>query len=188
MTIAGEFNNAINDYGLYADGVVGSACHGLDCLLMRRARLVGLDQTGVAERYPGEHRRAWGLVLLDRKIGKSTTTGPVQTPLRSYQLGLENGWMPTDLQQALSEYTSLDATSAPFDGTYQAWQTGGAGAGTIPPSAAVELVWPPTSITSDPAGSVTALPQYTATGTLSTLLPPPFSASVTASVGNGGAR
>ena len=35
------------------------------------------------------------------------------------------------------------------------------------------------------SGSVTALPQYTATGTLSTLPPLPFSASVTASVGNG---
>ena len=94
--------------------------------------------------------------------------------------------MPKDPRQALGKCASLGVTLAPFDGTYQAWQTGGAG--TISPSATANLVWPPTSITSDPAGSVTALPQYTATGTLSTLLPPPFSASVTASVGNGGAR
>ena len=92
--------------------------------------------------------------------------------------------MPTDRRQALGRCVSLSATSAAFEGTYQAWQTGGAGAGRIAASATASPVWPPASITSVPEGIVTALPQYMSTGTLSTLPLPSFTASVMARVGN----
>ncbi|EJF57265.1 glycoside hydrolase [Dichomitus squalens LYAD-421 SS1] len=186
VTMAGEFSNAINDCGLYVNGVGGSARYGAGCEYWQ-------DASGWSDETK-QGLLNFALASMDAlgdwffwtwKIGNSTTTNSVQAPLWSYQLGLENGWMPTDPRQALGKCASLGVAPAPFDGTFQSWQTGGAGAGTIAPSATADLVWPPASITSVPAGSVTALPQYTATGTLSTLPPPTFSASVTASVGNG---
>ncbi|TBU22712.1 glycoside hydrolase superfamily [Dichomitus squalens] len=172
VTMAGEFSNAINDCGLYVNSVGGSAHYGASCEYWQ-------DASGWSDETK-QGLLNFALVSMDTlgdwffwtwKIGNSTTTNSVQAPLWSYQLGLENGWMPTDPRQALGKCASL--------------VTGGAGAGTIAPSATAYLVWPPASITSIPAGSVTVLPQYTATGTLSTLPPPTFSATVTASVGNG---
>ncbi|KAI0323600.1 glycoside hydrolase [Cubamyces sp. BRFM 1775] len=47
------------------------------------------------------------------KIGNSTSTGTVRAPLWSYQLGLEQGWMPADPRTALSKCESLGADLPP---------------------------------------------------------------------------
>ena len=141
VTMAGEFSNAVNDCGLYVDGVGGSTRYESDSGYWQNVSgwadavkegllnfaLAGMDALG-----------DW--FFWTWKIGNSTTTNSVQAPLWSYQLGLENGWMPADPRQALGKCASLGATSAPFDGTYQASRAGGAGAGKIAPSATANWV------------------------------------------------
>lgn len=117
------------------------------------------------------------------QVGNSTA-GHVEAPLWSYQLGLENGWMPTDPRQAVGACAAAGVTAVQFDGTYTPWQTGGAGAGTI---AAVDIAaygqWPPTSLNgfADPTDA-TLLPTYTATGPVATLPPPTFTPAPTPAV------
>lgn len=101
------------------------------------------------------------------------------SPHWSYQLGLENGWMPTDPRTAVGTC----GNKSPFDGPLKAYQTGGAGAGTIPASATADIPWPPASLSN--AGAVSLLPSYTPTGALVTLPGPSFTSTVTVDVGSG---
>jgi len=118
------------------------------------------------------------------KIGNSTA-GRVESPLWSYQLGLQNGWIPTDPRQSVGQCAALGGGNEPFDGTYSAWQTGGAGAGTIAPSFVSQFgQWPPATI-SNADGPASLLPSYTPTGSIETLPPPTLTASVTQSISTG---
>ncbi len=115
------------------------------------------------------------------KIGVSTKLGVVGSPLWSYQLGLQGGWMPKDPRTASGRCDAIGgAPNVPFDGTYQSWMTGGAGAGTI----AATYAWPPASINGADA-AVTLLHSYTSTGPVSTLPPPTLTAKATKSVDAG---
>ncbi|KAJ6528919.1 hypothetical protein B0H19DRAFT_1194126 [Mycena capillaripes] len=125
------------------------------------------------------------------KIGKAAN-GVVQSPLWSYQLGFEGGWMPTDPRTVHGKCTAIGVEAALFAGTLSAWQTGGAGAGTIAASSTDEFgVWPPATISNVDAGALTLLPTYTATGSVTTLtyVTPTGSGSAapsaTASIGDG---
>ncbi|KAJ6549603.1 hypothetical protein DFH09DRAFT_926049, partial [Mycena vulgaris] len=126
------------------------------------------------------------------KIGKAAD-GVVRSPLWSYQLGLENGWMLTDPRVAAGKCGALGVTGAQFDGTYSAWQTGGAGAGTIAASATDAFgTWPPATISNVDPAVLTILPTYTATGSVPTLtyITPSATGSAaavtpTGSIGNG---
>ena len=118
------------------------------------------------------------------KIGNSTVTDNVAAPLWSYQLGLQNGWMPADPRAAAGMCAALGADLSPFDGAYAAAATGGAGAGTIT-AATASITWPPASLTDVAAASMTAIPEYTSTSAASTLPGPVFTASVTVSAGSG---
>ena len=113
-------------------------------------------------------------------------TGKVETPHWSYQLGLENGWMPTDPRSAIGFCGNTDPWSPPF----APWQTGGAGAGDIPASVTSALAWPPATLSN--GGPVASLPAYTPTGTVVTLPVPSFThsskATATINAGNGWAN
>jgi glucan 1,3-beta-glucosidase len=101
----------------------------------------------------------------------------------SYQLGLQEGWMPTDPQKSTGQCSNF-GTFEQFDGPLKAWQTGGAGAGQInPASSAAWAQWPAPTIPN--AGDAAQLPIYTATGAVPTLPPPTFTASVSINAGNG---
>ena len=115
------------------------------------------------------------------KIGNSTVSGKVEAPAWSYQLGLQNGWMPKDPRSAEGTCQQTD----PFQGPLQPWQTGGAGAGQIPASFTQSWAWPPTTISG--GGPVSLLPTYTQTGPIPTLPAPTFtkSAGGTIDAGNG---
>jgi len=122
------------------------------------------------------------------KIGNSTA-GRVESPLWSYQLGLQNGYVPTDPRVAAGTCASLGTSGSPFNGNYQSWQTGGAGAGTISPSFVSQFnQWPPASL-SHASSPASLLPSYTSTGSVVTLPPPTLTASVSTtrsvSVGDG---
>jgi len=105
------------------------------------------------------------------KIGNATN-GTVQAPFWSYQLGLENGWMPTDPRAA----NGVCGNTSPWQPPLAPSQTGGSGAGQIPSSVSVSLAWPPTSI-SNAGAAVTLLPHYTHTGTIPTLSTPSFTSA-----------
>ncbi|KAF7367193.1 Glycoside hydrolase family 5 protein [Mycena sanguinolenta] len=193
VTVAGEFSNGLNDCGLYLNGVNGSYAYG-DCTLW-------LDSsTWNASVIAGVN--AFALASMDAlgdwffwtwKIG-AAANGVVSSPLWSYQLGLEGGWIPTDPREAVGKCAAINAGgNAPFDGTFSAWQTGGAGAGTIAAAASSSFgMWPPATISNVDEDALTLMPTYTATGVVSTLTytTPSVTAtttmpSLTVSVGNG---
>ncbi|KAJ7463501.1 glycoside hydrolase family 5 protein [Mycena galericulata] len=196
VTVAGEFSNGYNDCGLYLTGVNGTQHYGGDCSLWLDSSTwnatvkAGLLQFSLASMDAMQDWFFWTW-----KIGNATD-GVVSSPLWSYQLGLEGGWMPTDPRTSVGTCAALGVDSAPFDGTFSAWQTGGAGAGTIAPTAIASFgTWPPATISNVAAAALTVLPTYTQTGSVATLtyITPTPSGSAsgaatvkpTVSVGNG---
>jgi glucan 1,3-beta-glucosidase len=110
------------------------------------------------------------------KIGNSTDSGTVESPAWSYQLGLEQGWIPKDPRTA----AGFCKNSHPRSG---AAVPKGAGLSSDFRSA---FSWPPSSIRK--AGDITNLPSYTPTGSLTTLPVPTStgSASATGTAANPG--
>lgn len=102
----------------------------------------------------------------------------------SYQLGLQNGWMPTDPRAAIGTCDALGVPfNQPFNGSYPPWQTGGAGAGSLAPGATATLEAYPPTLSNAGGAPPTLLPHYTAAAANPTL--PPASARGTASAGDG---
>ena len=64
------------------------------------------------------------------KIGNSSVSNIVESPLWSYKLGFENGWIPADPREAAGMCASL-GVSRPWDQKFESWQTGGVGAGKV---------------------------------------------------------
>lgn len=200
FTAAGEFSLATNDCGLYVNGVgLGTRYEGT---------FVGGTTTATGSCAQWDNWEAWtkdtksqlkqfAMSSMDAlqnwyfwnwKIGNSTTgtsdplSGKIQAPFWSYQLGLQQGWIPADPRSASGSCNNTNPWSPPL----APWQTGGSGAGSIVPSATATLAWPPASISN--AGPVSLLPTYTPTGTVPTLAVPTFTGSTTAttfSAGNG---
>jgi len=110
------------------------------------------------------------------KIGKSLQTGTVSAPFWSYQLGLENGWVPTDPREAIGKCNSIGASmDTPFNGVYLPWQTGGDPAAQ-PTATALYDEWPPKTLGSINPASY--LPTYTPTAPIVTLSGPVFTNGV----------
>ncbi|KAJ7758995.1 glycoside hydrolase family 5 protein [Mycena maculata] len=182
VTVAGEFSNGYNDCGLYLNGVNGTHFYGGDCDLWQDSSTWNASiKAGVGKFALASMDAMQDWFFWTWKIGNATD-GVVSSPLWSYQLGLQGGWMPTDPRTANGTCAALGANSAPFDGVFSAWQTGGAGAGTIAPSAIASFgTYPPQTISNVPAAALTLLPTYTATGGVSTLTYVTPTASVTGS-------
>ncbi|KAK7017753.1 glycoside hydrolase family 5 protein [Favolaschia claudopus] len=191
VTIAGEFSNGYNDCGLYLQGVNGTTSYGGNCV----------EEWEDSSKWTAETKagvKAFALASMDAlgdwffwtwKIGPALD-GVVRSPLWSYQLGLENGWMPTDPRQALGKCASIGIKGSGFSGQFKSWQTGGAGAGTISPDATQAFGdWPPRTLTGYSEDEMSLLPTYTATGSIPTLTyttpAASGSATPTVSVGNG---
>ncbi|KAF7323391.1 Glycoside hydrolase family 5 protein [Mycena chlorophos] len=191
ITIAGEWSNGYNDCGLYLNGVNGSHSYGGNCDLWQdssnwNASIIA----GVAAFAEASMDALGDWFFWTWKIGEAD--GIVQSPLWSYQLGLQGGWIPSDPRTAKGKCAAIGDEGTPFVGTYSSWQTGGAGAGTIAPDQTAWFQWPPTTLSN--AGNILpsystggsmptltyAMPTTTTTGTASAAMPPP-----TASMGNG---
>jgi glucan 1,3-beta-glucosidase len=125
------------------------------------------------------------------QIGNSNAS-TVEAPLWSYQLGLENGWMPPDPRASVGKCAALvsgQSTTSLTTYTYAASQTGGPAAPSAqPPSLAQSFPWPPTTLSSLPPGLLypALAPTYTPTGAVSTLPMPSVTKGV--SEGDGWAR
>ncbi|KAI0039236.1 glycoside hydrolase family 5 protein [Auriscalpium vulgare] len=176
VTIAGEFSNAINDCGLFILGIGNNPTYKGDCTVFNDWQnwnstfKAGLMNFALASMDATQNWWFWTW-----KIGNSSTSGTVEAPLWSYKLGLEQGWVPPDPRLSVGKCEQLGAAAPAFDGTYQPWATGGAGAGTIAPSATAAFPWPPTTLSGVSGIPYAALPTYTPTGTVQTLPPPTFS-------------
>lgn len=182
VTFAGEFSAGFNDCGFFLLGATTPEATDVDCTpwadasTWDAATLQGVEQFTLASMNALQNWFFWTW-----KIGNSSTTGTVGSPLWSYKLGLQLGYMPTDPRASVGVCAALGDSGTPFDGTYLPWQTGGTGAGAVAATAA----WPPASI-SGAGGAVALLPTYTPTGVVETL--PPTSLTSTpagVTVGNG---
>ncbi|KAJ6514468.1 glycoside hydrolase [Mycena vitilis] len=183
VTIAGEFSLGYNDCGLYLNGVNGTQRYGGDCAMWEDASTwspavkAGLMQFALASMDALGDWFFWTWKVRSSPSHESNLTrignasdGVVRSPLWSYQLGLEGGWIPSDPRAARGKCGSLGVKGEPFDGTFSAWQTGGAGAGAgkIDADAGVGK-WPPATIAHVDAPGA-RLPMYTATGSVATLI------------------
>lgn len=176
VSIAGEFSNAINDCGLFLNGVGGTQTYGGDCTFWEdSAQWNQTVKDGLRDFAMASFDSLRNWFFWTWKIGNSTTLGHVGSPLWSYQLGLQEGWMPEDPREADGYCNRIGVTAAAqAPATFEPWQTGGVGAGEIPAAAlATVSAWPP-AVINGAGGAVAVLPSYTPTGTVSTLPPPTF--------------
>ncbi|OBZ75886.1 Glucan 1,3-beta-glucosidase [Grifola frondosa] len=191
LTATGEWSNAINDCGLWVNGVnlgarydgtytagsfpfVGNCSFYTNYQQWNDSMKADIQQFALASMSALQNWFFWTW-----KIGNSSVSGLVESPAWSYSLGLQEGWMPLDPRGS----EGICENSQPFSGPLQSWQTGGAGANQIPASISSSYAWPPTSITN--GGFVTSMPSYTPTGAIVTLPVPTFTSSVTVSAGVG---
>lgn len=185
LTITGEFSAAINDCGLWVKGVgnqpsFGNCTQWDDWTTWTQDMKDGIKQFAMAEmdamHFPGYFFWTW-------KIGASSITGQIESPFWSYQLGLQNGWLPTDPREAVGVCDSIGVNfTTPFTTTYQPWQTGGTGAGTIAATAVAALSqYPPPAISNVNGANPLQLPMYTDISPAPTLPGPTFSGVTTGS-------
>ncbi|KAF8554819.1 glycoside hydrolase family 5 protein [Imleria badia] len=188
ITVAGEFSNGINQCGLFLTGTTGTESSGPSCsLFLDSSQWNQTMKDGLMEFTLASMDALQNWFFWTWKVGNSSTTNSVESPLWSYQLGLQNGWIPTDPRMAIGTCVALGVSPQPFRGQYLSWQTGGAGAGTIAAtSIATYGQYPPATISGlIPIANEALLPTYTSTSAIPTLPPPTFSPTPTVSIGNG---
>ncbi|KAG8844941.1 hypothetical protein FRB96_002776 [Tulasnella sp. 330] len=183
VTTAGEFSLAINDCGLWLNGVgAGARWDGTkagytgptggdpngctdwnDWASWNDTRKSDLKQYALASMDALQNWFFWTW-----KIGNSSSSGTVEAPMWSYSLGLEQGWLPTDPRLSVGVCGGKSPALA-----LRPNMTGsvpGAGPGDISDAVRAANPWPPATF--GPGNwSATALPAYTATGPIPTLAP-----------------
>ncbi|KAJ7845429.1 exo-beta-1,3-glucanase [Mycena olivaceomarginata] len=185
VTLGGEFSSAINDCGLWLNGIGGTSgapdCAVIDDWTSYNATMVAsLKQVTLATMDALQNFFFWTW-----KIGNSTVLGTSSNPLWHYQLGLERGWIPKDPREAIGHCASVLGSSQIFDGTLPASATG-AGPTAVDAAQTSLHTFPPTALLPSITGTQMALlPTYTATGKVTTLFAPTFTSAPTAAVGSG---
>lgn len=118
------------------------------------------------------------------KTGNSLRTGKPTSPMWSYSLGLQQGWMPTNPLAESSGACAAQASrlgtgvpSATWGSAFQNWQTGRASS--YSPNTAA-YPWPPQSLVSANR-PVSQLPSYTPTMSITPVPKPTFSVTATVS-------
>ncbi|EKM81294.1 hypothetical protein AGABI1DRAFT_72198 [Agaricus bisporus var. burnettii JB137-S8] len=176
VSYAGEFSNGFNDCGLFLNGIGNRHSYGGDCADWEDASLWDESTKAGLMQFTKASMDALGdWFFWTWKIGNSTA-GHVESPLWSYSLGLEGGWIPKDPRTALGTCAALGVDGTDFDGVFQSWQLGGAGAGDIPAASTTQFPWPPPTIVGADA-VVTELPSYTSTAAIVSLPPPTMTAT-----------
>ncbi|GAA95847.1 glycoside hydrolase family 5 protein [Mixia osmundae IAM 14324] len=209
LSIAGEYSLAINDCGKWVNNVgFGSRLDGTypnatdptstyiascdpwnDYTTWNQTTKQGLQLFALASMSSLQNSFFWTW-----KVSKSIVTGLVGSPLWSYQLGLQEGYVPANPRLAngfCASYLPAQGQTVPtsmvFSGTLAPSATG-AGQGVIDPTQAASYgVWPPTTLGT--ISAATLLPTLTPTGKIITLAAATPTArpsgSPVASVGNG---
>jgi len=186
VTLGGEFSSALNDCGLWINGIGGPPerpeCQVWDDWSSYNTTLIAtLKQVTLATMDALQNFFFWTW-----KIGNSTVLGTSSSPLWHYQLGLREGWIPKDPREAIGHCSAVLQSSQIFDGIYPLSATGRAAEYTIDPVQTALHAFPPTTISPSITGSqISLLPTYTPTGTIKTLFAPTFTAAPSADVGKG---
>ncbi|KAF9476407.1 glycoside hydrolase family 5 protein [Pholiota conissans] len=176
VTIAGEFAGSPNDCGLFLRGVNVTSTNPLCSEFDAWESYNSTMKAGIQNFIMATFDAVGDWFFWTWKIAPSQA-GRVEAPLWSYQLGLQQGWIPKDPRSASGLCASLNASSDIFDGTFQPWQTGTPSS--IPESSSEQFPWPPATLTSADV-PVAFLPTYTNTGPVFTLPPATFSAATNA--------
>lgn len=176
---AGEFSAAINDCGLWVNGIgLGSRYDGTmkDYKGPRQGSCDGWNDYRTWDDATKANILAFTSASMDAlqnfffwtwKIGNSTSSVPMPNPFWHYRLGLQEGWIPKDPRSVIGTCAQAPgAEQRPFNGFTAAWMTGGDGAGQVNTA---DTPWPPQSFSNIPAGQMTRLPQYTQTANPITL-------------------
>ncbi|EAU80677.2 exo-beta-1,3-glucanase [Coprinopsis cinerea okayama7 len=166
-TVGGEFSAAPNDCGLFLRGVGIESphpqCQEYDDWENYNATM----KEGLESFITASFDALGDFFFWTWKIGPSID-GRVGTPLWSYKLGLENGWIPRDPRTSIGKCLALGGNQEPFDGAYPPYRTGADPSPTIPASYSSQYPWPPAAITGA-AVPVELLPTYTNTASIVTL-------------------
>ncbi|GAA5970274.1 hypothetical protein JCM11641_001644 [Rhodosporidiobolus odoratus] len=201
VTMGGEWSLAINDCGKWLNNVGNGARYDGTYYVPGNTTAPAFEAVGNCDEWNDWSN--WNATIKDGlrlvaeghmdalrhwffwtwKTGFSTTIGTIANPMWNYQLGLEQGWIPTNPRTALGACPSL-VTSNGFTIGYTAeaaptlapWMTGGSGAGTFSDQAMYTSfsAWPPESIgaaasTGPYLTAVSNLPTYTQTGSIITM-------------------
>ncbi|OJT09588.1 hypothetical protein TRAPUB_13965 [Trametes pubescens] len=182
MTHISEWSLGINDCGLWLNGVDLSARYNGTFMLGNYPKVGDCSEYTDYMQYDDTWKVSMKQFALQSmsalqnwffwtwKVSNSTVSGHPQSPAWSYQLGLQEGWMPTD---PCNSEGACD-NSNPFTGTLSAWMTASASAGKIAATVQAALAWPPMSISS--VKDTAMIPQYMQTGTLIQLPAPTVTA------------
>lgn len=175
VTVGGEFSGAINDCGLFMRAVGVDSQHSQCALYNDWENWTPEIKQGIYNFILASFDAIGDYFWWTWKIGNSAA-GRVETPMWSYQLGLTEGWIPTDPRIASGKCQALGAVMLPFGGVFQAHQTGGQASPSIPAEYTAAYPWPPPAITGADV-DVVLLPTYTFTGAQITLPVPTFTAA-----------
>ncbi|GMK54507.1 hypothetical protein CspeluHIS016_0110930 [Cutaneotrichosporon spelunceum] len=183
IMISGEWSLAINDCGMWLNGVdvkgsyettYGSCVQFEDWRTWDATFKQSLLNHALGNMDALQNNFFWTW-----RIGNSTVRGYAPSPMWHYQLGLEQGWMPKDPRVAggYCQQNSYCQGCAKFDGTYPASATGGASQAIAAAQTAeygnmAQAIVSPAWI----VGSQSLLPTLTQTGTPITLAVPAESA------------
>jgi glucan 1,3-beta-glucosidase len=172
LTVAGEFSLAITDCGTFVNGVdLGTRYEGdyKDPEGTKWNHVDSCDKWVNWQSWDAQMKKdmmSFAKSSMDAlqswffwnwKIGNATS-GTVEAPAWSYQLGLENGWIPTDPRSSIGACNAMRPRSP-----------GGAFAKGVPVTNAMRdgLDWPPPAIRR--GGAPEEMPQYVPTGAFVTL-------------------
>ncbi|KAG2019610.1 exo-beta-1,3-glucanase [Coprinopsis cinerea AmutBmut pab1-1] len=166
-TVGGEFSAAPNDCGLFLRGVGIESPHPQCPEYDDWENYNATMKEGLESFIMASFDALGDFFFWTWKIGPSID-GRVGTPLWSYKLGLENGWIPRDPRTSIGKCVAVGGNQEPFDGAYPPYRTGADPSPTIPASYSSQYPWPPASIT-EAAVPVELLPTYTNTAPIITL-------------------
>ncbi|KJA22085.1 glycoside hydrolase family 5 protein [Hypholoma sublateritium FD-334 SS-4] len=173
VTIGGEFAASPNDCGLYLLGVNITSKNPFCPEYDAWESFNGTMKAGIQNFVMATFDALGDWFFWTWKIAPSQA-GRVETPLWSYQLGLEQGWIPKDPRTAVGMCASLNATLSDFSGTFSPWQTGTPSS--IPASSSAAFPWPPATF-SVAEVPVSLMPTYTNTAAIITMPPATFTAA-----------
>ncbi|KIO27886.1 glycoside hydrolase family 5 protein [Tulasnella calospora MUT 4182] len=174
FTLAGEFSLGVNDCGRWINGVGqgtrwegtyqgGDGTNG-DCTEWNDYASWTQDRKDDFKTLAMNSFDALGhWFFWTWKIGASSITGKIETPMWSYSLGLKEGWIPEDPSQAVGACKGTNPVTP-----LTSEMIGASGPGVLSASVKSRYPWPPTSLN---PGALNAanLPVYTPTGPIPTL-------------------
>nr|XP_019009605.1 exo-beta-1,3-glucanase [Kwoniella pini CBS 10737]OCF48386.1 exo-beta-1,3-glucanase [Kwoniella pini CBS 10737] len=191
LTLGGEWSNAINDCGLWLNGVGSTPKYqiaGNDCSIYDEWMNWSEDfKKGIMNYTMSNMDALQNWFFWTWKIGNSTVKGYPTSPQWNYRLGWEQGWIPKDPRIAGGFCKILGIGGNQFEGTYPSSAVGSfSGTPTIASDQiSSHSIWPPPTLgPSFIVDQISLLPTLTQTGSI-VILPTATHPSNSTNIGNG---